>query len=808
MNRRDSPPLLFPPALQHQQHSSVPLVRWRSNGCSDDEEDNGQIVMLSMMSTELSSSTSPDIRNVSDDRIHPQFSVSREHPRNNNNNKERFETTANGDVLIVRPSAFNDDSSNIPFRRTTMPLKNRLDWKGRNPKQGHDEKVKLAELRNQSDPLDTQAETERTATDSNHRNHTRHFFDATRIGRKESNDSADMYEEEENYNKESGSSKHKSRKHRRGTSNGLSNPSVAHRRVNSIGNSAFIDRRSNFHQREHSAGLDILSAAVVGASMDELAQAAGKQHSSGKPNWGEHHYQHPVLSSHHSFDAHSSYPHQRILPHSMQPPFTRRYTCGPHHHHQQQASPHHHGTYLSGPPGRSYSFPHSGSYGSSYGPPLYYSAAAYPVPSRHAVASSYAAQQQYPSQHSVYSPHNNSNKDSNSMYPPENRSQTAAVNVASTSPLQPEHLWANSNNDEDDSESTSQQEQRVGVAATVPVVSKSHTTLYPKGPITASTKRQSRAPPTRTHLAPKNNKFAHHRKMSSLCSVGLGTVFGSSIMSPDGDNSYEAHPLTSSTTTWSGRQDGHHRATSSTVSCMSALDAVTGIDDSVDETFLKNLYAWTNNDNRQSPSHTQQQNVHNTNISHSIADSMICKLAVGGTSKRVRRKCTMSGCPNRVVQGGLCISHGAKRKLCAHPGCDKNVKKAGLCSTHGPARKRCETSGCHKVAVQGGKCISHGAKKRLCEVGNCNKQAILGGMCKKHYDGVGGDSDEDDNEEIEVVLLPKKTPKKSHKATHTRGLSIFHDISADAVQSLLNTETIVGPSPSATLSSRPSNKMW
>mmetsp|Transcript_7633 Transcript_7633/g.11211 ORF Transcript_7633/g.11211 Transcript_7633/m.11211 type:complete len:812 (-) Transcript_7633:187-2622(-) len=104
------------------------------------------------------------------------------------------------------------------------------------------------------------------------------------------------------------------------------------------------------------------------------------------------------------------------------------------------------------------------------------------------------------------------------------------------------------------------------------------------------------------------------------------------------------------------------------------------------------------------------------------------------TSKRVRRKCNVEGCPNRVVQGGLCISHGAKRKVCSVAGCDKNVKKAGLCSAHGPARKRCEFEGCSKVAVQGGKCISHGARKKLCEYEGCTKQAILSGMCKKHRD--------------------------------------------------------------------------
>ena len=67
-----------------------------------------------------------------------------------------------------------------------------------------------------------------------------------------------------------------------------------------------------------------------------------------------------------------------------------------------------------------------------------------------------------------------------------------------------------------------------------------------------------------------------------------------------------------------------------------------------------------------------------------LQQSMICQPAPKGKQtdqqKRSRRnrKCTVPDCPNRVVQGGLCITHGAKRKICSHPGCTKNVKKLGL----------------------------------------------------------------------------------------------------------------------------------
>lgn len=124
-------------------------------------------------------------------------------------------------------------------------------------------------------------------------------------------------------------------------------------------------------------------------------------------------------------------------------------------------------------------------------------------------------------------------------------------------------------------------------------------------------------------------------------------------------------------------------------------------------------------------------------------DNATAAASAGGSKpKRVRRKCSAPGCDNRVVQGGVCVTHGAKRKLCSHPNCNKAVKLAGFCSTHGPARKKCDQAGCSRVAVQGGMCLSHGARRRVCDYPGggkgggtcCNKNAIMGGMCKKHYD--------------------------------------------------------------------------
>ena len=86
-----------------------------------------------------------------------------------------------------------------------------------------------------------------------------------------------------------------------------------------------------------------------------------------------------------------------------------------------------------------------------------------------------------------------------------------------------------------------------------------------------------------------------------------------------------------------------------------------------------------------------------------------------------------------VVQGGVCVKHGAKRRICKYPGCEKNIKSKGLCSKHGPARKKCTTPKCSNVAVKGGKCKSHGAYATECTVTNCYKQAEVGGLCISHY---------------------------------------------------------------------------
>eukprot|EP00529_Nitzschia_sp_RCC80_P009696 CAMPEP_0113479096 /NCGR_PEP_ID=MMETSP0014_2-20120614/21123_1 /TAXON_ID=2857 /ORGANISM="Nitzschia sp." /LENGTH=794 /DNA_ID=CAMNT_0000372363 /DNA_START=985 /DNA_END=3369 /DNA_ORIENTATION=- /assembly_acc=CAM_ASM_000159 len=266
----------------------------------------------------------------------------------------------------------------------------------------------------------------------------------------------------------------------------------------------------------------------------------------------------------------------------------------------------------------------------------------------------------------------------------------------------------------------------------------------------------------------------HHRKMSSFSALAP-IIFGEAT----------EHPLKRGSTNGSfGTSVGpHHRTTSSTVSFLNSLEVTL---DNSDAAFMRNLQAQTgeipggvipplsqySSTAVGAPPQVPAEQGTATKRSASTA----APLATGGTSKRVRRKCTIEGCENRVVQGGLCIAHGAKRKICKHPGCTKHVKKAGFCSTHGPARKRCDSEGCTKVAVQGGKCIAHGAKKKLCAVADCKKQAILGGMCKKHHD-----QNQQESGNVCKVIEPKakKKSKSSAKPAHQRGLSIFQEMSVE-----------------------------
>ena len=645
----------------------------------------------------------PDIRNVSDDRIHPQLHRGR---------IARVESTVDGDVVIIDPSFADSsyDAGNSSHSSCREQSGQARESQARSPQQDR-KTVKDTEERNPCSPGD------QLETSSHNRRHTRNLstlFDATSIGRNNSIDSGEIYIDDEFLL--SGLD----RKHKRDMSNGFVGHSSVHRRLNSIGTSQNVHRRPG-HQREDSLGLDILSAAVE-ASQDELAQAAGEQVIPRRPNLEPR----PTNQNAYHRRPHSSHPPSHQPSHTLVPPYGRHYVV-----------PQAHGNYV---PTVHNGYTHT-SYLSNVVPSYY-------APNFIPRQGQGYPMQHYPTQHLMHPPPPAPPK--NNMYPPEKRSYPQDFSEVRPSTKSPE--WPRSTN-----------------LQTFSSIEKNQST-HP-------TKEEASNTPSKSH----------HRHLSSLGSVGLGNILSASILSPGAEQ--DVLPSTSET-------KPHHRSTSS-VSFLNSLD-VCGLVGSADETFLRNLQEASNNAYQSpTPMDGMGENAPMTNDGSypgaTVPTRSPNKLATGGTSKRIRRKCTVGGCINRVVQGGLCIAHGAKRKLCGHPGCTKNVKKAGLCSTHGPARKRCDLPGCSKVAVQGGRCIAHGAKKKLCEVSGCDKQAILTGMCKKHHDehksnsktrsdnSGGGGSDE------------SVTSKKScsmHKSNHTRGLSIFHEIPANEIESIINADTL------------------
>jgi len=62
--------------------------------------------------------------------------------------------------------------------------------------------------------------------------------------------------------------------------------------------------------------------------------------------------------------------------------------------------------------------------------------------------------------------------------------------------------------------------------------------------------------------------------------------------------------------------------------------------------------------------------------------------------------------------GGVCMGHGAAKKICSHEGCTNHVKRSGVCWRHGAKRTlpSCRHEGCTNHAKKGGVCIRHGAK--------------------------------------------------------------------------------------------------
>jgi hypothetical protein len=67
-----------------------------------------------------------------------------------------------------------------------------------------------------------------------------------------------------------------------------------------------------------------------------------------------------------------------------------------------------------------------------------------------------------------------------------------------------------------------------------------------------------------------------------------------------------------------------------------------------------------------------------------------------GATKKVRKRCSSEGCTKHAQNGGVCMEHGAKKKLCNSEGCTKQAQNGGVCMEHGAtkkARKLCNSEG-------------------------------------------------------------------------------------------------------------------
>jgi hypothetical protein len=632
-----------------------------------------------------------------------------------------YETTAEGDVAVVQPS-FDDHDGRSPCGDVVT---GRVDGETRSPP-----------------TMDHLPPPHPHHRSGHRRNLSEHFQDATTL----STDPTVV------------TSVAVGQKHRLGYTGGYSNPAQAHRRIDSIGNSAMIKRVGpKDHRRIDSSGLDALTAAADFSREELAAAAAGGRNTMWDPSG--------IRRSPIEINAYDQGQH-----------------CPP-----PQASLSHHRHYPPGGPPTGAYFVSGASYGQPSYPPTFYShhpgqgfgrlhpapSSGYPV--QHARGQDAYLKDEAPVQQPVLERSRAEGGVQQSL---------AIVNCVDHSVRLKEDLEAPRPSSSEGMDPPAPPSWRGGSHQGV----QTYLTAIGVGNTTHTLEANPQLVPTAGPSPDESGARRHHRKLSSFSALAP-LLFG--------DSSGE-HPL---------KRDGaHHRSTSSTVSFLDVLDM-----QNTDAAFLRNLQAATGAPPAAlNPKEALTADLAISGTCPSTTDKAdpSTKLALGGTSKRIRRKCTVGGCRNRVVQGGLCIAHGAKRKQCKHPGCNKHVKKAGLCSTHGPARKRCDAVGCSKVAVQGGKCIAHGAKKRTCSVEECTKQAILGGMCKKHHDQAQQGSSAPVARAITSrsdVCQVIDTKNDSHtsagstgskKPSHHRGLSIFQEISADTVGNLLSPD----PSSAGTVS--------
>ena len=114
-----------------------------------------------------------------------------------------------------------------------------------------------------------------------------------------------------------------------------------------------------------------------------------------------------------------------------------------------------------------------------------------------------------------------------------------------------------------------------------------------------------------------------------------------------------------------------------------------------------------------------------------------------GSSKKKRKKyfCSVAECTNQVVNGGVCIRHGAKVKRCNVVGCPNQVLNGGVCFSHGAKKYICSVDECTSQVRWRGLCGWHGAKlkqyRQQCQFQHpthrCTTIATYDGFCYMHH---------------------------------------------------------------------------
>ena len=66
----------------------------------------------------------------------------------------------------------------------------------------------------------------------------------------------------------------------------------------------------------------------------------------------------------------------------------------------------------------------------------------------------------------------------------------------------------------------------------------------------------------------------------------------------------------------------------------------------------------------------------------------------GVTKRSDKKRSSQIKCDNQVVQGGVCVKHGAivKVRRCSQDGCDNHVVQGGVCIKHGAILVKCNAT--------------------------------------------------------------------------------------------------------------------